>query len=111
MVFANAAWLAVLGIGCGIAVAPGLKPTALQPGEILVFLRLLGVTAGGVGLGLLALGRLALRDRKRIALGLLLVNMEAAGLYFAAFIHGSPSWGDATVLVLHAFPSWESSRP
>jgi signal transduction histidine kinase len=106
MVFANAAWLAVLGIAYCSAVAPGLKPTAPQPGEMLVYLRLLGVTAGGVGLGLLALGRLAPRDRKRIALALLLVNMVA----FTALTGPPRARGAfldtsvAVALVLHAIP-------
>jgi signal transduction histidine kinase len=111
MVFANAACLAVLGIAYSSAVAPRLKPAAPQPGEMLMYLRLLGVTAGGVGLGLLALGRLASRDRKRIALVLLLVNMEVAGLYFGSFLYSAPRWGEAFVktkvavaLVFHAIP-------
>lgn len=82
MVYLNAGFLAVLGIGFALKAAPLPAYAGGKPWETLATERLLGMMIGGVGLALWFLRRLTQpRDFKRLTLGWLLINVYLFQLF------------------------------
>jgi signal transduction histidine kinase len=115
-VYANAAWLAALGIAFALRPSPLPVSGIGKPWEAVATFRVLGMSIGTALLGLLFLWRLAaVRDRRRLALALFAANavLGAAGLIARGSLLGSRTalWAALFHLLLAAGALALARRP